>query len=156
MRNVQPGRPPEDISGVAYSDQFTAEPNEVRLALRGAVARFARAIDAASAGALELALAEALNNVAEHAYCDAGTGQVRLDLTGETGGILCRISDRGRGMPGGALPRSERDCGFAPAPADLAEGGYGWHLIRSLTTDLGYERRGDVNELRFRVPVDRA
>jgi len=34
-----------------------------------------------------------------------------------------------------------------PDPNDLQEGGYGWFLIRSLMTDVTYERRHKTNHL---------
>ena len=34
---------------------------------------------------------------------------------------------------------------------DLPEGGFGWHLIRSLARDLAYVRRQDLNTFSFRV-----
>ena len=37
---------------------------------------------------------------------------------------------------------------------DLPEGGFGWYLIRTLTTDLTYLREGICNTLSFCVDVD--
>jgi hypothetical protein len=36
---------------------------------------------------------------------------------------------------------------------DLAEGGWGWALIRAMTTDLSYVRCDDRNLLTFQVPL---
>jgi serine/threonine-protein kinase RsbW len=97
----------------------------------------------------ELILAEALNNVTEHAYAE-GEGPVELLVEVQRGGLLCRVSDRGRGLPDGCAP----DPGL-PAinpPVDLPEGGFGWHIIRCLTRDLSYRRDGAWNRLSLRVP----
>lgn len=135
-----------------FQHVFRAEPVSVRKALRRAVARFARGISADDAGTLELTLAEVLNNVVEHSYANLPPGLVEMHLEQESEALACRIEDFGRSMPGWSLP----DRGLPPLNvdiADLAEGGWGWSLIRELTTDLGYERRNNRNILTFRVPV---
>ena len=91
----------------------------------------------------ELVLAEVLNNIAEHAYA-AGCGPITLCLTAQPGRLCCRVEDQGAPMPDHRLPP-----GNPPPPLDLSEGGYGWHLIRQLTTGLRYERVGSVNQLSF-------
>ncbi len=96
--------------------------------------------------AAELVLAEALNNVAEHAYA-LRPGEIELSLERVVGAVAVRIADRGASMPLGILP-----AGIAPDPAALPEGGFGWHLIRSLTTDLCYRRHEGWNLLTFRLP----
>jgi serine/threonine-protein kinase RsbW len=78
---------------------------------------------------VELVLAEVLNNVAEHAYA-GGSGPVEVGLAPRPCGIACRIVDSGLAMPNGQLPRGT--C-HRSTPGDLPEGGFGWHLIRSLT-----------------------
>lgn len=102
-------------------------------------------------GTAEIVLAEALNNIVEHAYaCDQGEIELTLMLNGT--GLVCRIIDSGVPMPGQVLP-----AGFLPAPPDaaapetLAEGGFGWHLIRTLSLDLAYDRVGGQNLLSFRL-----
>ena len=102
-------------------------------------------------GTAELLLAEALNNVVEHAYA-RWPGDITLHLARAGGHISVVIRDQGLPMPGntppqGALPRLD-------APESLPEGGFGWFLIRSLAKDLTYRRLGAVNELHFRIPVD--
>lgn len=102
-------------------------------------------------GTAELLLAEALNNVVEHAYA-RWPGDIRVSLRPEGTHIQVRITDQGLPMPGGAPPR-----GTLPeieAQEDLPEGGFGWFLIRSLSEDLSYLRLGDSNALSFRIPVD--
>jgi serine/threonine-protein kinase RsbW len=98
----------------------------------------------------EIVLAEVLNNIVEHAY-STGPGPIRLWFGLEPGQLCVRIEDEGRPMPGNRLP-----AGQLPLPADLAEGGFGWHLIRSLSTDLRYDRCGGVNRLCFRLPAEQS
>jgi len=97
----------------------------------------------------ELILAEALNNIVEHAY--AGTeGPVELEIELRRDGLDCALRDQGRAAafdppPDAPLPE------IAP-PLRLPEGGFGWHIIRCLSTDLRHSRAGEWNELSFRVP----
>ncbi|MBC7142968.1 MAG: ATP-binding protein [Rhodobacteraceae bacterium] len=131
---------------------FLAEPNAVRDALRRAVARFARRITSEDAGTLELALAEVLNNVAEHGYADLPPGPVRLDLRRADGALECLVEDEGHPMPGLVLPEGSPQP-VAATVEGLAEGGWGWALIRDLTTDILYTRDDGRNRLTFRIPL---
>jgi serine/threonine-protein kinase RsbW len=95
---------------------------------------------------VELVLAEVLNNVAEHAYADA-SGHVAVTVVLVQGGLACEVVDEGGPMPGGTLPEGR-------LPDDsLAEGGFGWHLIRTLTQDLTYRRQRGANRLGFLIPL---
>ena len=99
-------------------------------------------------GTAEIVLAEALNNIVEHAYAHHD-GEIEISLQLRQNQLLCRISDTGLPMPGGQLPAGV----LAPLGdfADLPEGGFGWHLIRSLARDLAYVRRQGLNTFSFRV-----
>jgi len=133
-----------------FHHEFSAEPMAVRDALRRAVARFARQLSAEDAGTLELVLAEALNNIAEHAYAGQAPGRVMLALRRAPEALDCIIEDDGRALPGGVLP----DAAIQPVaenPGDLAEGGWGWALIRILAQDIRYCRKGGRNQLGFRI-----
>lgn len=138
--------------GDIFRQTFMADLFAVRHVLRGAVARFARRLTAEDAGTLELVLAEVLNNIVEHGYRDLAPGRIEIDLRHSGTWLDCRIVDGGRPMPDLAPP----DC---PLPAadvaidDLAEGGWGWTLIRELTDDLRYQRENGRNRLSFRVPL---
>ncbi|MCU0801907.1 MAG: ATP-binding protein [Rhodobacteraceae bacterium] len=98
-------------------------------------------------GMTELVLAEAMNNIVEHAYADTDEGEITLTLWQAAGEVACRITDRGTAMPDSALPEGR----LAPLGegADLPEGGFGWFLIRTLSRDLRYARHGTLNELTF-------
>lgn len=131
---------------------FLAEPHAVRDALRRAVARFARQITPEDTGALELTLAEVLNNVVEHGYAGLPAGPIDLRIVRGEGGLLCRIEDDGAPMPRLAVP--DRPMPEMPDETGaLPEGGWGWALIRDLADDLDYSRDNGRNRLSFRVPL---
>lgn len=101
---------------------------------------------------LRLLAEEACANVVMHAYAGRPAGELtlRVDLDGDTAEIV--IEDEG----------SPFDPDSAPSPAldtavdERLEGGLGWHLIRSLTDELHYERVGARNRLTLRKRVTRA
>ena len=97
-------------------------------------------------GTAEIVLAEAMNNIVEHAYVGA-SGEITLTLWQAGGEVGCRITDRGLSMPGETLPAG--NLAVRHSPFDLPEGGFGWFLIRSLSRDLRYARYGTLNELTF-------
>ncbi len=97
-------------------------------------------------GRLGLVLAEALNNIAEHAYAarPGGLVVVRLRVDGE--GVLVEIVDRGAPMPENRLPVGR----LPPADVDLdelPEGGFGWYLIHDQADDVRYGRVDGENRL---------
>ena len=131
---------------------FTATPRAVRdsLARMLALPPLCHLSDDAR-GTAELVLAEVLNNIAEHAYGDQ-PGPVTVAIRQTSAGLRCVIIDQGKAMPNGTLPE-----GPLPNPRDLPledlpEGGFGWHLIRSLTTDLRFARVNGSNRLEFLLP----
>lgn len=132
---------------------FTASPALIRdqLAQLLALAPLS-ALSDEGRGTAELVLAEVLNNVAEHAYADQA-GPVSLTIGRTEPGIGVLVVDQGRPMPGGEPPDGLLPGGSATALEDLPEGGFGWHLIRSLTTDLRYTRTNGCNRLRFILPA---
>lgn len=99
----------------------------------------------------ELVLAEVLNNVAEHAYGAEG-GRVTVSLVEDPAGLCCQVIDEGRAMPGERLPEGRQPSVAGTAIADLPEGGFGWHLIRSLSVGLTYARVDGQNRLGFFLP----
>lgn len=105
-----------------------------------------------SRGSAEVVLAEALNNVAEHAYGE-GQGPVAVTLARATFGIACLIVDQGAAMPGCVLPEGKPLLEADLLLEDLPEGGFGWQLIRALTCDLAYQRTGGCNRLSFTLPT---
>jgi serine/threonine-protein kinase RsbW len=98
----------------------------------------------------EIVLAEVLNNVVEHAYANH-KGDIRLSLTLTQGMLNCLIEDEGLAMPGGELP-----AGDLPEATFRQVRGFGWHLIRVLSTGLTYQRSGSTNRLSFSLPAERS
>lgn len=110
-------------------------------------------LDIEEVGTIEIVLAEALNNVVEHAYPE-GDSQGPIDLFAEAkaDGLHFRIEDIGHPMPDGQAPigkQAELDVEMM----DLPEGGFGWFIIRDLAKDVEYTRQGNRNVLTLRVAV---
>lgn len=100
-------------------------------------------------GDVVITLGEVLNNVAEHAC--AGLAGARVTLRGGLSGqeLWVEISDPGRPFPGGCLPAGQAVNLSLPVDA-LPEGGFGWFLIRSLTSGIDYRRQDGLNRLTLR------
>jgi serine/threonine-protein kinase RsbW len=130
---------------------MSSEANAVRDGLRTALSTSPMTLlSDDDRGTAEIVLAEVLNNVVEHAYATL-SGDIRLSLTLTQGRLNCQIEDEGLAMPGGEPP-----AGNLPDAVDLPEGGFGWHLIRILSTGLAYERLGRTNRLSFSLPAERS
>lgn len=101
---------------------------------------------------IEIVLAEALNNVVEHAY--AGRADGPLELRAYVSGAMVRFElvDEGAPMPGLSPPQGSTVPDDID-PMDTPEGGFGWHLIRSLTHDLSYFRDGRYNFTTFDIAI---
>jgi len=104
-------------------------------------------------GSIEIALAEALNNVVEHAYPEHSPGTIRLKLQVKRAAILVEIRDRGSAMPYGQLPKGQ-PVRSGLRSNQVSEGGYGWYIIRELVQDLIYDRQDGENVLIFRLSLD--
>ncbi|PVA09767.1 ATP-binding protein [Pelagivirga sediminicola] len=126
---------------------LTASGQAIRQALREMHAFLRRAgLDADECGTAEIVLAEVMNNIAEHAYAGQGVGDIRVTLTIDRRNLTARIVDRGAALPDLRPPRGQLP-GMGSAIPALPEGGFGWFLIRALTSDLRYERREGENHL---------
>jgi serine/threonine-protein kinase RsbW len=103
--------------------------------------------------AVELVVAEALNNIVEHAYPDlVEGGPIKIECRHRRDGLHINIVDQGEAMPNGQTP-----LGLAPRVdvnlTDLPEGGFGWFLIKDLAKDVAYARINGENRLHLRVAV---
>ncbi|MCZ4351882.1 ATP-binding protein [Roseovarius aestuarii] len=124
--------------------------------VRDGLLRIRRFLDASfldqnACGILEIVLAEALNNVVEHAYDMCETGAISVALQLRIGGTSIDILDNGAAMAGNTLPEGRLpplDC----AVHNLPEGGFGWALIRSQTDALWYRRTKGRNHLHMHLP----
>ena len=104
-----------------------------------------------SRGTAEIVLAEALNNVVEHAYARY-PGKIEVVMRRRDPELLFDIRDDGLPMPGAEPPLGR--LREVLEIDDLPEGGFGWFLIRSLAHGLAYRRLNDRNLLSFCVPAD--
>lgn len=103
-------------------------------------------------GAVELVLAETLNNIVEHAYGGHDAGEIQLWWTFGTGSVHFRIADSGAAMPLGKLPLCDSAKAIDHA-ALVPEGGFGWFLITGLARNIIYRRERGYNVLTFRMVV---
>ncbi len=135
---------------------FTVSISSSEMAVRDALKQVLTALDplelgVEEAGTVELVLAEALNNVVEHAYPEA-EGTISIACAHKLDGLHLRIVDKGEAMPDGTTPLGQLaslDVDFE----DLPEGGFGWFLIRDLAKDVLYRRVGSENQLSMRLAV---
>lgn len=101
---------------------------------------------------VELVLAEALNNVVEHAYGSSPAGGICLTILRGPRGLDFLVEDEGGPMPVQGLP-----AGRQISPGDALEmqpeGGFGWFIIHAIAHDIAYRRAEGGNELRFRMAV---
>lgn len=130
---------------------LAANPLAVRAALQALFDGFPlNTLDDDARGTVEIVLAEVLNNIVEHAYADF-SGDIALTIDQIGTSLQCCFRDSGRAMPDSTLPKGNLQpfdgCHDAP------EGGFGWHLIRALASDLSYRREGESNLLQFRLDL---
>lgn len=151
---TMPGQIPDDLRRRLVNLRFSATEQAVREALLK--------VDAilAAAGAAEdlrtraqIALAEACNNIVEHAYQprDSADAGIVLDIAGDPAGLQITLRDKGCAMPEGPLPGRELPPIDPDDPDSLPEGGFGWALLREMTRALSLSRRNGQNILRFRL-----
>lgn len=145
---------PAPRPGVIVSETFPADPRWVRRIIHKTMEELNKiGIDADDVGTVEIVLAEALNNIVEHAYDeDDKSGEIKLVVKQRSSGLMVEVSDKGHPMPNGRAPLGNHPMSeFNNDP--MPEGGYGWFLIRELVRDLIYDRRDGQNFLVFRIAV---
>lgn len=84
---------------------------------------------------------EAFNNVVEHAYAER-CGDVEVSLAIDDDSLVLRLVDEG---PGYDFTRS--GATIAPEFDTLSEGGMGLFIIRTVMSEVTYERRREHNQL---------
>lgn len=138
-----------------YSQDIPATPAAVRLALADLQAALTPlSLTVEERATVELVLAEALNNIVEHAYAGMAGGRIGISVLPAADGLHCRLSDSGAPMPEGRAPLGNY-CGPGTDLCDQPESGFGWFLIRNLARDPVYRRVRSENVLSFRIAVTR-
>jgi serine/threonine-protein kinase RsbW len=100
----------------------------------------------------ELTLAEALNNVVEHAVYPDQDPHIILRIEREQDVLICLIRDKGRPLPG-AKPPVGKSVNPNVSRNMLPEGGFGWIMIQQLTKSLKYQRIKGENHLELIMPL---
>ncbi len=126
---------------------FAATGLDVREAMR-TIARVLQewGTDSRTLAAAEIAVTEALNNIVEHGYADARKQEILVRLSAEPSHLRIDLTDSGAPFPGGVIPSPDAHDLGGPV-GDLPEGGFGWRMIRRLTSSIRYERRAGRNHL---------
>lgn len=102
-------------------------------------------LDQEQTGEVCLILAEALNNVVEHAYRYSGDGDIFVEVRLQGEKLKIVINDFGpKFSPPKPMEPRKPDLEDLE---DLPEGGFGWNLIRSLTDSISLSRVHDRNHL---------
>lgn len=129
-----------------YKTQIKSRQPAVSSVVEQAAELFERAeIEVEVAGEVCLILAEALNNVVEHAYRNSEDGDIDIIVKMAVNWVTIEINDFG---PEYALPRSTiMDSPGEHALEDLPEGGFGWGLIEILTDGISLARIDNRNHL---------
>ena len=99
-------------------------------------------------GDVELALAEALNNVIEHGYAFRQDGTISVSIMVSSDRVTSRIVDCGRVFKS-PVSASLPDVQSLPLE-DIPEGGFGWGIINSLMDVVEVARIGDENHMTLR------
>ncbi|MDT8326803.1 MAG: ATP-binding protein [Roseovarius sp.] len=133
---------PQEFTLTAVASELAVR--DTLLAIRNRLA--VHGVSEDTCGSVELAMAEALNNVVEHAYCDDGPRDIRLSVEIKPDRLCFQIIDGGAPLPDLSLPAGALPDNSGPRDA-LPEGGFGWFLIRDLTERVSYERRNGMNHL---------
>lgn len=132
---------------------FCATELRARATIKAAAERLrAAGLSDDRAGEVEIALAEAINNVVEHAYAGRDPGKIRLLCSLRLERLDIRICDDGSPLPHERLPPGLAADVSVPR-ADLPEGGFGWFLIRELTNEIRYDRCDGSNQLSLRFEL---
>ncbi len=146
-----PPQGPQDIVNENFPADFRWVRRWIQRTIEGLVANGVSSEDASS---VEIVLAEALNNVVEHAYPEDEPGDVRLIVRRRSKSLMIEIADKGRPMPKGRAPIGNHPMSEFCKDDAMPEGGFGWFLIREIVRDLVYDRRDGENILLFRILLE--
>jgi|TARA_B110000908_G_C10198241_1_gene424027 serine/threonine-protein kinase RsbW len=93
-------------------------------------------------GTVELVLAEALNNIVEHALSRA-TKHTKIEICGyhDISGLHLTVIDCGAPMPDETAPITKAP-NLDVNTDDMPEGGFGWYMIHTLATNVRMHASG--------------
>ncbi len=97
--------------------------------------------------ATNLALEEVLSNVIRHAFEDRAQHEISLHLRVGEGGVELQFVDDGREFDPLSAPEVDVD---APLE-ERTVGGLGIHLLRTMVSEIRYQRAGGRNHLQLRI-----
>lgn len=130
-----------------FTHCFAATEQDTRTALAEIMDQLRRiGVTDEQAGGVEIALAEVVNNIVEHAYEGLKPDRIVLRAVVRRGKLRLLLVDHGGPLPDEELPEG-KPADIEKATAELPEGGFGWFLIRTLTRDIRYRRSGNSNHL---------
>lgn len=106
---------------------------------------------------VQIVLAEAINNIVEHAYAGRAAGQIHMQCRLALDRLFIDLSDTGAALPDGQLPNGLPADVTGPRDT-LPEGGFGWFLIHELARTAEYVRKDGCNHLHlsFDIPSPEA
>lgn len=137
---------------------LTARFDATEIGARTAITRIMAGLEHADCAAderaeIEIALAEAVNNVVEHAFAEQPEAEGQITCRIARDAVTLTLTDNGRPLPGEHVPEGRAAPVDGPRQ-DLPEGGFGWFLIRQLADSVAYRREAGLNRLtlRFLLP----
>lgn len=96
---------------------------------------------------VKVCIAEAVNNAIIHAYGRKRGHRVDVEVEVRSDRVVCRVTDRGRPMPEGALRQKPR-LDYCPKDvAALPEGGMGLYIIHQVMDRVEYASEQGCNVL---------
>ncbi|MBK0326268.1 ATP-binding protein [Rhodobacteraceae bacterium F11138] len=132
-----------------FTHSFTASELGTRRALHEIVSRIRKfGVADNQVDDVEIALAEVVNNVVEHAYADMAPGSISIRGEVDKHALRLQITDHGHPLPEGRLPTG-LPASIAGPRAELPEGGFGWYIIRTFARDIHYLRKNGRNQLQL-------
>lgn len=156
---AQAVRPPCQPTGARKLDlRCPPNPDAVRVALSDLRAQLAAmGLTADQLCNVEIATAEALNNIVEHAFVGLPAQDIAITASLTHTRLRLCLRDRGHSLPGAKIPLGARPDATGPRET-LPEGGFGWFLIRDVSERVIYRRIGGENFLcvHFRLRADPA
>jgi serine/threonine-protein kinase RsbW len=134
-------------NGLCFTACFLSAQNNVSKATEAATKWMKEVcIDEEEIDNVSLVVAEALNNVIEHAYTYAEDGRIELYLNHQNGQLTVKIVDQGAAFDGPPEKKEMGDHG-AMDIMDLPEGGFGWFMIQTLCKEIAFVRENNRNNL---------